>query len=150
MNNHPDRHQPDLWRQEQHDLQTGRELLKKEVADVEALTPELFLEALDLDERTYQEPPMSLPEIFADFDWLVTYEDMVPGQKRIIWEKIYEILGIDINSPILDRYQWTGDESSPGRGEATITVSATRYNGLALHHIAYADGVVDIAIGRSR
>ena len=126
----------------------NRELLKNELLDVESLSPDLFLEALDLDERVYQEPPMSLPELFGGFDWPVPYEEMIPGQKRIIWEKIYEILDIDINSPIVDSYAWVGDESSPGKGTATIVVALSRYEGLALHHITYADGVVDIAIGR--
>lgn len=143
-----DRDQADLWGQEQRNLRMNREVLKKELIDVENLTPDFFLECLELGERDNYKEPMSLAELFSGFDWTIAYEDMVPEQRRILWEKIYETLGIDINTKILDRYKWIGYEGAPGRGEVTITVSATRHGGLVLHHITYADGVVDIAIGR--
>ena len=146
MSKHSDHNQHEKWTEAQRELRDQRDWLKNELTDVESLIPDYLFEALELSEKGYQEP-MSLPELFSDFDWSTSYEDMISGQKRIIWEKIYEILGIDINTPILDRYKWVGDKSSPGQGEAQITVAASSRNGLALHHITYADGIVEIAIG---
>lgn len=140
-----DREQTDLWAQDLHRLQEIP--LSKEIADVEALSADYYLEALDLDGRDYH-TPLALAEAWCDLGWQIPYEDMSDDSRRRLWVTLFDTFGVEPNGPSIDQYTWEVPSGEELEGTATIEVLPTRDERLCLHRITYANGLIEYAIGR--
>ncbi len=122
--------------------------MAKEIADVEALPPEFYLEPLELDGRDYH-TPFALAEAWCDLGWQIPYEDMNESKRRQLWTALFDTLGAEPNRQSIDQYTWEVPQGEPLAGTATVDVIPTREARLAIHRITYSNGLVEYAVGWS-